>query len=185
MAGEERQRDAGTVTSFNDAVEHVLNIEGGFQNRRSDPGNWTGGKVGRGRLVGTKHGISAASYPNEDIPNMTPERARYLYKRDYWDVIRGDELPYPLALVTVDAGINCGIGTAARWMQASLGVATDGKVGPITIAAAQRAPDVLKNAAGVCQRRILYSMQLDNWPENAEGWTQRILDVLRYAVEAA
>ena len=29
----------------------------------TDTGNWTGGAVGRGTLVGTKYGISAASYP--------------------------------------------------------------------------------------------------------------------------
>lgn len=173
------------MRTFTDAVELVLNVEAGFQIRRSDPGNWTGGKVGKGMLVGTNHGISAASYPNEDIKNMTTERARFLYKRDYWDVIRGDQIPYPLAYVTMDAAVNCGPITAARWMQDSLGVTPDGKVGPITIAAAQQASDILKNAAGVCRRRLLYSMQLDNWAENAVGWTQRILDVLRYAVEAA
>lgn len=173
------------MRTFADAADLVLNVEAGFQNNPRDNGNWTGGKRGLGELKGTNRGISAASYPHEDIRNMTSERARLLYKRDYWDVIRGDELPYPIALVTVDAGINCGITTAARWLQSALGVTADGKVGPITVAAAQLAKDPLKVAAGVCRRRIMYSITLDNFGEFGEGWVGRILDVLREAVEAA
>lgn len=173
------------MSGFNAAVALVLDVEAGFQNNPSDNGNWTGGKRGAGELKGTNRGISAASYPDEDIRNMTPERARFLYRRDYWDVVRGDDLPYPIALVTFDAGVNCGIGTAARWLQASLGVTIDGRVGPQTIAAARLAKDPLKTAAAICRRRMLYSMRLGNFDEFGEGWIQRMFDIYREAVEAA
>ncbi|GAB6968451.1 hypothetical protein JCM25156A_24890 [Komagataeibacter kakiaceti JCM 25156] len=42
-----------TVTSF------TLDEEGLYQCRRDDAGNWTGGVVGHGHLVGTMRGISA------------------------------------------------------------------------------------------------------------------------------
>lgn len=173
------------MSGFNEAAALVLDVESGFQNNPHDDGNWTGGKRGLGELKGTNCGISAKSYPNEDIRNMTPERARFLYRRDYWDFIRGDDLPYPIALVTFDAGINCGIVTAAHWLQASLGVTVDGRVGPQTIAAAKTAHDPLKIAAAISRRRVLYSIGLHNFPEFGEGWIQRMFDMYREAVEAA
>jgi lysozyme family protein len=173
------------VSGFNEAAAATLNIEGGFQNDPADDGNWTGGKRGLGELKGTNCGISAKSYPTEDIRNMTPARARYLFKRDYWDRIRGDDLPYSLALVTFDAGINCGIETAAQWLQHALGVQVDGVVGPQTITAAQFSRDKKLTAAGICRRRIIYSASLHNWPRYATTWVQRTFDVYRMAVEAA
>ncbi|MFC0406768.1 hypothetical protein [Roseomonas elaeocarpi] len=37
--------------------------ERGLSMVSTDPGNWTGGQVGKGKLKGTKYGIAAASYP--------------------------------------------------------------------------------------------------------------------------
>lgn len=40
----------------------------------------------------TKYGISELAYPNEDIANLTEERAMFLYKRDWWDHLRLDAI---------------------------------------------------------------------------------------------
>lgn len=53
-------------------------VEGGEANIPGDTGGFT------------KYGISSKAYPNEDIANMTPQRARYLAKRDYWFPLRAD-----------------------------------------------------------------------------------------------
>jgi hypothetical protein len=37
-----------------------------------DPGNWTGGAIGKGELRGTKWGISAQTYPQIDILQPHP-----------------------------------------------------------------------------------------------------------------
>ena len=44
-------------------LAETLAYEGGYSANPKDPGNWTGGKVGVGKLLGTKSGIAAASYP--------------------------------------------------------------------------------------------------------------------------
>lgn len=54
--------------------------EGGHANDPDDPGGET------------NFGISKRAYPDEDIPNLTLERARYLGKRDYWYPMRLDTL---------------------------------------------------------------------------------------------
>ena len=68
------------MSDFAEAIKTViLTHEGGFQSRVDDPGNWTPG----GELKGTKFGISAHSFPNEDIEGLTINRAEELY-REVW-----------------------------------------------------------------------------------------------------
>ena len=113
----------------------VLGFEGGFQKRPDDPGNWTGGQVGKGELRGTKRGISAAAYPDLEIEALTDEQIVGLYKRDYWDKNRCGEMPPRWALAAFDASVLQGVFGAAFCLQRALGVAQDGKIGAQTIAA--------------------------------------------------
>ena len=73
-------------------IETILPHEGGYTNDRNDPGNWTGGIVGKGRLLGTKYGIAANSFPKLDIKNLTIAQAEKIYKADYWDAYHLGEL---------------------------------------------------------------------------------------------
>jgi hypothetical protein len=55
-----------------------------------------------------KFGINSIAYPNEDIPNLTRERAYEIVKRDFWDHIGADNLPENFRLVAVDTVVNHG-----------------------------------------------------------------------------
>lgn len=76
----------------------MLQREGGYV---SDPAD-TGGE--------TNFGISKRAYPNLDIPNLTPEQAAAIYKRDYWDAINADQLPANIRELAFDAAVNQGVG---------------------------------------------------------------------------
>lgn len=78
--------------SFDRAFEKTVGLEGGYGCDPDDSGNWTGGKIGVGELKGTKYGLSTASYPEEDIKNLTLERAEIIYKRDFWDPLHLDQV---------------------------------------------------------------------------------------------
>ena len=78
--------------SFDAYIERVLAHEGAYSDDRSDPGNWTGGRVGSGVLKGTKYGIAANTYPNLDIRNLTRDQAVEIYRRDFWEASQADEL---------------------------------------------------------------------------------------------
>jgi len=94
------------------ALKEIFGNEGGFQRLRADSGNWTGGKIGKGKLVGTKYGIAAASYPTVDIPNLTLKQAARYYERDFWGPLRLSELKSQgLATTIMDTAVNCGVGT--------------------------------------------------------------------------
>lgn len=79
-------------------VETILPHEGGYTSNKSDPGNWTGGKVGKGKLMGTKYGIAANTYgasllkQGRTIKGLTVADAELIYKKDYWDAYHLGEL---------------------------------------------------------------------------------------------
>lgn len=167
--------------AFERAVALTLKHEGGFQAIASDRGNWTSGQIGVGELRGTNRGISAMTYPAEDIRGMTEARARELYHRDYWRAVRGDELPAPIALCVFDYAVNSGPRRAIEHLQGALGVRADGVLGPLTLAAAQRI-DPLVGARKLSRARILYLAALGGWKDWGRGWTDRTLEMLIAAV---
>lgn len=96
------------------ALKTIFRNEGGYQCDYNDSGNWTGGKIGKGKLKGTKYGIAASSYPKVDIKALTLEQAARYYERDYWDPLRLDEIKSQwLATMFLDSAVNCGTGVAA------------------------------------------------------------------------
>ncbi|MEL6478123.1 MAG: glycosyl hydrolase 108 family protein [Pseudomonadota bacterium] len=166
-------------TRFLRAFEHVLGSEGGFTDDRQDPGNWTGGRIGQGQLKGTNFGISAASYPNEDIRGMTQARARQIYHRDYWSRCSCQLLPDGVAYVVFDCAVNHGVGRAIPWLQEAIGTAPDGKIGPHT---RQMIGEIGGRADAVVReisaQRTHFYMELDQLNDRfGLGWARRAIDV--------
>ncbi len=165
----------GMRTSFERAFEVVVGEEGGFTDNPADPGNWTGGRCGQGRCVGTKFGISAAAHPGLDIAGLRLEEARAIYRREYWDVVRGDALPPPLALLVFDAAVNNGVGRAVRWLQQAAGVGADGVLGEATLAAVRaRAGDGVSLMAEFQAQRLVFMAGLPTWRTFGLGWARRL-----------
>lgn len=164
-----------TSENFAACLEQVLKHEGGLSLVRADPGNWTGGKVGVGVLKGTNLGISAASYPDENIRGMTRARAGELYRRDYWDRVRGDDLPPGLDLTVFDPAVNSGAARGARWFQQALGVTVDGRIGPVTVRAAQTAADGVAVIQRAHALRLGWLRSLSTWSTFGNGWMQRVV----------
>jgi lysozyme family protein len=169
------------MTAFSDAFAVVVGVEGGFQNDPRDTGNWTGGKCGAGVCKGTKYGISAAAYPNEDIAGLTLERAQALAKARYWDPLKLDQVDPRIAFQVFDTAYNGGY--AAKWLQQAAGLtgsAVDGSIGPATLAAiASQDPDKVIMRFDAC--RLEYLTDCATWPTYSRGWTKRVAANLRRA----
>jgi hypothetical protein len=97
------------ATSADEAIERVLDREGGLAD---DP-------VDRGGL--TNFGISQRAYPDLDVANLTRDEAARIYKRDYWDFIGADELPENIREIAFDTAVNQGPGFARRALMQSEG----------------------------------------------------------------
>lgn len=168
--------------TFDTAFERLLGHEGNFQNKRSDRGNWTSGKVGVGELRGTKFGISAMSYPNENIRELTVDRAKFLYRRDFWARVGGDELHAAIVFQLFDAAVNHGPGNAIRILQRAVDVADDGDFGPIT-EGATKALDVNDVLMKFNAERIRFFARLSTFNDYGRGWMRRVADNLDYAAD--
>lgn len=168
--------------SFDDVFERLLGNEGGFQNDREDRGNWTTGVVGQGQLKGTRYGISAMSYPDEDIRGLSKDRAKFLYRRDFWDRIGADKLHTAIGYQLMDAAINHGTGNAIRMLQRGVDAADDGLFGPATRQAVKDTgvDDTLKlfNA-----ERIVFFTKISTFGRYGKGWMRRVAQNLRYAAD--
>jgi len=166
------------------ALGEIFGHEGGFTANRADPGNWTGGKVGAGELKGTKFGIAANSYPLIDIKNLTLGEATEIYRRDYARKIRFDDLPPGLDFATLDYAVNSGPHKAATELQNLVGVADDGAIGPITLAAiASRNAKTL--ITQLCDRRLAFLKRLSTWGKFGKGWSRRVAAVRAEALRMA
>lgn len=169
--------------NFDAAFERLIGHEGGFSDDPKDPGNWTGGRPGLGKLLGTKYGIAANTYPNLDIKALTLDQAKAIYRRDWWDKIHADQLPGAVAFQLWDFAVNAGITRAVISLQRAVGVADDGRLGPRTLAAvnAMPVPDVI---ARFNAERLEFYASLSTWPTYGKGWARRVAVNLRYAVDA-
>lgn len=163
------------MTAFDDSFDELHGAEGNYSNDPRDPGNWTGGKVGVGELKGTKYGVSAKSYPHLDIINLTLAEAKVIAKRDYWDLVRGDDLPPAVAHAIFDTAYNQGVGAAIILFQKAVKVTPDGNFGPLTLQAYQQL-GTKKFARAFTIGRILRYSSTPGWDIDAAGWTGRALD---------
>lgn len=155
------------MAEFEPAVELVLSHEGGYVNDASDHGGET------------KYGISKAQYPSLDIANLTLDQAKAIYQRDYW--IYGGLLDQGLANKMLDLAVWLGIRRANRMLQQALGacgriVVCDGKLGPITLNAANAIPaDQLLSTLKQEVAEFLYHLVASDPSQNRffDGWMNR------------
>lgn len=150
---------------FDHAFEKVIGHEGGYIADSRDPGGET------------KYGISKRAYPNEDIKNLTLARAKQIYKRDYWDKCRCDDLPFEVRFDVFDAAVNSGVRQASIWLQRAVGAKPDGVIGNLTIKAAQQM-DGMTIAMRMNGERLKFMTDLATWPHFGKGWARRIAENL-------
>ncbi len=163
------------MSMFPAAVALVIELEGG-EKLLSDPQD-PGGL--------TKYGISQRANPDVDVRTLSRLQAEQIYKARYWDPIRGDELPWPLALVVFDAAVNCGLDAAVQMLQIAVGVRNDGILGPETLSAARRVSSIEALIQLSCRRIEYYQRIVDRRPASLKylrGWRVRLLRVLCHAV---
>lgn len=153
---------------FDTAFDRLMGHEGGYVDNPADPGgetNW---------------GISKRQYPDVDIKNLSRDQAKEIYRRDFWDRGQMGELNPAVAFQVFDFAVNSGIETAIRKLQAAAGVADDGHIGPVTVAAIKNR-GVNDMIMLLTAERIEYQAKLKNGDTFWRGWMRRNAGNLRYA----
>lgn len=150
--------------TFDECIHYVLIMEGGYVNHPEDPGGET------------KYGISKRAYPSIDIKNLTEEKAKEIYKFDYWDACNIQLLPESCRLLVFDTAVNQGVGMAIRTMQTVVGVRPDGIIGKITRQAIKNIDEVTF-IDRYSRHRLERYQSLPHWTSFGKGWSRRLLDV--------
>ena len=165
--------------NFNAALQHVLEDEGGFSNHPKDPG----GATMKGVTLDTYRSYKQNQHLTaEDLKKITGEELRDIYRRRYWDAIRGDDLPSGVDYCVFDCAVNSGPGRAAKMLQEVVGVKPDGGIGPITLAAVKSVdPIVLINK--YAEKRLAFWQSLPTFDTFGKGWTRRGNEVKEAALK--
>ena len=155
--------------TFDDAFTKLLGHEGGYSNHSADPGGET--------MWGVTEAVARANGYTGPMLQLPQAEAKRIYKTLYWDKVQADALPDKVRYAVFDAAVNSGPGQAVRWLQRALGVADDGRIGPITLAYTRQAdPEAL--ARKMLAQRLRFMTNLTNWPSFSRGWARRIADLM-------
>ena len=159
-------------SNFDLCLALMLAHEGGYVHHEKDPGGMTNlGVTARvweewlGRPVSEK-----------EMRALTPTMVKPLYKRKYWDAIRGDELVSGVDYVVFDVAVNSGTGRAIKFLQSCVGVTVDGGFGPRTLSAVnEQDPERLIEL--YCAKRLEFLQTLRTFETFGKGWSRRVAEV--------
>lgn len=162
--------------NFADSLEKVGISEGGFTLHKLDPGNYTGGK-----LIGTNRGISApvlrswlGRMPTRtEMRALTKTKANKIYRANYYDKVRFDDMPSGVDHALVDYAINSGPSRAIKALQRSVGVFADGIIGKKTMGAINTTRPSI-TIRRLMTRRLSFLQRLRSWKTFGRGWGRRV-----------
>lgn len=166
--------------NFEEALEHVLKHEGGFVNHKLDKG----GITNLGVTIAVWEEWIGRKSSEDEMRNLKPEDVAPLYKKMYWDRVKGDDLPSGVNYCVFDAAVNSGTGRAAKWLQEAVGAVPDGAIGAKTLAkVASHDADSLVNA--YCDVRLNFLKGLKTFDTFGKGWSRRVEGVRQTALDAS
>lgn len=157
--------------TFDQAFDLLISHEGGFSNRplSDDPGGAT--------MYGVTETVARANGYAGKMQDLTLDFAKSVYRKQYWDACKCDQVPSALRYALFDGAVNSGPGQAIKWLQSAIGVKVDGVIGPMTLQAATAADSILV-AKQILGKRLRFMTELKNWTANSRGWARRIASIL-------
>jgi uncharacterized protein (TIGR02594 family) len=161
---------------FETALRHVLDMEGGWSDDPHDPGGPTNKGITLAVYV-RERGIDVTTENfaalKEALRSIPDQLLRDIYVRRYWQPAHCPALRAPLALMHFDAAVNHGVSAATRFLQEVLSVDIDGQIGPITLAAARKAPlhQTVHRYGDIRRRRY---RALPHFWRFGRGWLRRV-----------
>ena len=152
----------------------LLHHEGGYVNHPKDPGGET--NLGVTKRVYEKWGGT------KDMKDLTVEDVAPIYKKEYWDRCKCDDLESGVDWAVFDWAVNSGTGRAAKAIQKICGAAQDGAIGPKTLAliGKQNTQYVVEEFGKI--RQDFYE-SLKTFDTFGKGWTRRNKETTEKALE--
>lgn len=163
--------------NYHKCIETILHHEGGYVNHPSDPGGETN--------LGVTKRVYEDWGGTKDMKDLTVEDVKPIYKKNYWDRVKGDDLPAGLDLCVFDFGVNAGTGRSAKYLQTMIGTTADGGIGPNTLRALGNYVEEVGVEGAIRnfqQARQEYYESLSTFETFGRGWTRRVDETTELAV---
>lgn len=168
-------------SNFDKSLSAVLVHEGGYVNHPRDPGGATNKGVTQAVYDGYR---SRRGLERQTVKMISNGEVGDIYKYQYWDAVRGDELPSGVDYCVFDFAVNSGVSRAAKYLQAAVGVKQDGKIGFATLDAVNTA-SASGTITAICDARIAFLKNLGTWDTFGRGWAARVAGVRKLALSMA
>jgi len=159
--------------NYQSSLNHVLQSEGGWSDNPADPGG------------ATMKGVTLAVYQawksnphisKEDLRNISDQEVADIYKQNYWDKVKGDDLPSGVDYAVFDASVNMGVGRASKLIQTAVGVPADGVIGNQTVQAIKSANPTELIDKFSAEKDAFYK-SLPTFGTFGKGWLNRVAQV--------
>ena len=174
-----------TASNFLACFNATESYEGGYVDNPHDPGGAT--LKGVTQAVYTawliRQGRVATSPAGKWVKYATDADIQAIYREQYWNAVRGDDLYAGLDLVMVDYGWGSGPVTAIRALQRQLMIDVDGQFGLETLAALKPFENSASFINLLCAARMSFFQKLTTWKYFGAGWTKRLNGIHETALE--
>jgi len=154
--------------NFDICMTMLLAHEGGYVNHPSDPG----GMTNLGVTKRTYDEYRGTDIDEEGMRQLTKADVEPIYRRNYWDRCRCQDLPSGVDWAVFDLAVNSGTGRAAKLLQRAVETTEDGSIGPLTLMKVKQHESV-----NIINRIAMYREQfyrtLTTFDTFGRGWLRR------------
>jgi len=163
--------------NFDKCLEMLLEHEGGYVNSKHDRGGMTNLGVTK-RVYDDWIGRESTE---QEMRDLTPDDVAPIYKKNYWDRVKGDQLPSGVDWCAFDWAVNSGSGRPAKAIQRAVGATQDGAIGNQTLGlVAEKDPEFIIDY--VYTVRQAFYEGLDDYKHFGRGWSRRNKETLEQAL---
>jgi lysozyme family protein len=162
--------------NFEQCFALVLKREGGYVDNPKDPG----GTTNLGCTKAVWEDWIGRTVTKDEIKALKPSDVMPLYRKKYWDAVKGDDLPEGVDYAVFDFAINSGPRKAVKTLQRAVGTNPDGVIGPATLAAVN-ACNPRELATLICEARLAFLQSLSTYDIFGKGWLRRVSEVEKTA----
>jgi len=163
-----------TALSYKPSLSMVLSHEGGYVNHPADPGGPTNNGITQ-RVYDAYRKLKGL--PVQSVKLISSTEVADIYNRQYWKLMRGDDLPAGLDYAVFDFAVNSGTSRAIRYLQRLVGVNDDAVLGDDTLGAVYEAAKKNEEALIIsyCANRLQFLKSLATFPTFGKGWCRRVI----------
>lgn len=163
-----------TMDRFERAMALLRVHEGGYINHPKDPGG------------ATNKGVTQRTYnwyrklhkqPTRSVRQITEFEVKDIYRKQYWDAVKGDDLPSGIAYMVFDGAVNSGPSQSIKWLQRAVGAQADGIMGAETLSKTREKNDTNAIIDSYCDQRWAFMKTLKHFSSFENGWRRRVAEV--------